>query len=212
VKQKLVIFGDGGHARAVADVALSSGEFEIAAVVGLNTEHSMYWLRSGIPWIAEPSFQESLFPGAAAIVGIGQIRDSDPRVRTYEKILSLGLKAATIISPHSYVSATADLGEGTIVMHGAVVNSNSRVGANTILNSKALVEHDVTVGSHSHISTGAIINGSCSIGDRSFLGSGAVIRQGVRVGSNCFVPMGALVVLDLPDGLANEGSEGKLVD
>jgi sugar O-acyltransferase (sialic acid O-acetyltransferase NeuD family) len=208
MKKKLIVIGDGGHARAIVDVALSSGEFEILAVVGRDEANQKAWQQFGIDWVNESEIQKYAISSAFGIVGLGQIKDPEPRVKAYELLVNLGVELATLVSPKAYVSKTSIIGKGTAVMHGAVVNAHAKIGVNTIINSMALVEHDATVGNHSHISTGAIVNGESRVGDKSFVGSGAVLKQGISVGSSCMVPMGSLVVSDWLDG-TNSSESGR---
>jgi sugar O-acyltransferase (sialic acid O-acetyltransferase NeuD family) len=205
MKKKLVVLGDGGHARAVVDVALSTGEFEIEAVVGINESNKALWGKIGVTWVSEEGLERLANPETFAIVGLGQIKDPEPRAEAFLRLTSLGFELATVVAPSSYVSKSADIGKGSIVMHGAVVNAHARIGENTIINSLALVEHDAVVGSHSHVSTRAVINGECRIGDNTFVGSGAIVKNSVLIGARCVVPMGALVFADLPDGQQASG-------
>jgi sugar O-acyltransferase (sialic acid O-acetyltransferase NeuD family) len=200
MKKRLVIFGDGGHAKSVSDVALATGEFEILAVLGVDSKNASHWHAKGIEWIHENSAEEALRLSTLAIVGLGQISDPAPRESAFLNLKSLGFELATIVSPFAYVSTSAQVGQGSIVMHGAILSANSRVWENTIVNSMALVEHESSVGSHSHVSTGAILNGKCTVGDRTFIGSGSVVKQGIRIGSDCVIPMGSQVFADLADG------------
>ena len=200
MKKKLVVLGDGGHARAVVDAALSTGEFEIEAVVGINESNEALWEKMGITWVSEEGLEGLANPEAFAIVGLGQIKDPEPRAEAFLRLTSLGFELATVVAPSAYVSKSAAIGKGSVVMHGAVVNAHARIGENTIINSLALVEHDAVVGSHSHVSTRAVINGECRIGDNTFVGSGAIVKNGVSIGTRCVVPMGALVFSDLQDG------------
>lgn len=200
MKKRLVILGDGGHAKSVSDVALATGKFEISAVLGVDSNNAPYWNAKGIEWIHEISAQEVLSLSTLAIVGLGQILDPAPRESAFLNLQNLGFELATIVSPFAYVSNSADIGQGSIVMHGAIVSIDSRLGENTIVNSMALIEHESSVGSHSHVSTGAILNGNCTVGDRTFIGSGTVVKQGIRIGSDCVIPMGSQVFADLTDG------------
>ena len=200
MKKKLIVLGDGGHARAVVDVALATGEFEIKAVVGLDAVNEKNWSKHGITWVHDSNLDDLAESETFAIVGLGQIRDPEPRVRAYARLADLGVVMATLISPHAYVSKSADIGRGSVIMHGAVVNAHARIGENTIINSMALVEHDAFVGSHTHISTGSIVNGESRVGEKTFIGSGALLKQGISIGSNCFIPMGSCVAADVSDG------------
>lgn len=193
VTNSLLLIGAGGHARSCIDVIEDESQFAIAGIVGqahecggkvfgydvLGTDDDLAELRVTI---------------GHALVGIGQIKDPDPRMRAFEALRGVGFSLPSIVSPRAYVSRRATLGLGTIVMHGAVVNAGAVIGNNCIINSLALVEHDVHIGDHSHISTGARLNGAVRIGEGTFVGSGAVLREGIALSARSIVRMGASVV------------------
>lgn len=191
-KPSLILIGAGGHARACIDVIEHLDAFKIAGLIGAEEElqHECMGYRvigtdSDLPQLAK-QYQY-------AIITVGQIESALVRQHLYERVLELGFKLPTIISPTAHVSSHAVLGDGAIVMHGAIVNANATVGNNCIINTKALIEHDAMVADHCHISTGAIINGAASVGSGSFVGSGSVIKQDITLGSRCVVGMGISV-------------------
>ena len=198
MKDAIILIGGGGHCRACIDVLEQEGRFQIAGVVErkgsptrevfsypvLGTDEDLTQFRENYEFV---------------MVTVGQIKNSVPRKRLHEQLISMGFKLPVIVSPRSYVSPHAKLGAGTIVMHDAFVNAGAHIGENCILNSKSLIEHDVKVGDHCHISTGSILNGEAQVGQESFVGSGAVVREGVRIGARSLVAGGARVMQDVPE-------------
>lgn len=176
----LLLIGCGGHARSLIDLIESAGEWQIHGLVGLPEEvgrrvlgYEVIGFDDDLPVLrAECS---------AAVLAIGQLPDSAPRVRLAKQLEQFGFQFPVLISSHAVVSRYAQLGPGTIVGHGAIVNAGAVVGDHCIINSRALIEHDVQIGHHCHVSTGVLVNGGVYIGADSFIGSGAMIREGVTL-------------------------------
>lgn len=188
----IVLIGAGGHCRSVLDVIELEGRFHVAAVVGLSAQrgqtmgdHTIEHDDDDLPDLI------SRYPNA--VVTVGQIKDPRPRVRLFQRIVELGGRPATVVSPTAVVSRHAVLGHGVTVLHHAVVNSGANIGDNCILNTKCLVEHDAVIGSHCHLSTGSIVNGGGRIGERSFIGSGAVISHQTSVPEDSIVGAGRFI-------------------
>ncbi len=197
-RPQLLLVGAGGHARASADVIEREARYEIAGLVGTETELGQS--RFGFKVIATDSNWDLLARDYRyAFIGIGQINAPDIRMRLYRQLVDLGLELPAVVSPFAYVAPGTLLGPGTIVMHGAIVNPGARIGANCIINSRALIEHDAVVSDHCHISTGVIVNGDAKIGAGSLIGSGSVIKEGVSIGNFCLVGMSSSIRADLPD-------------
>lgn len=195
----LLLIGAGGHAAACIDVIEQQDRYAIAGLVGSAGEVGTQIC--GYPVLgSDAQLTELLARTGRALIVVGQIKTSEPRVRLFAQLESLGCEMPVIVSPHAHVSRHATLGAGTIVMHGAIVNARAKVGRNCILNSQSLVEHDARIGDHCHVATGAIVNGGASIGDGSFIGSQSSVRQEVRVGARCVIGMGERVLTDCADG------------
>ena len=125
-----------------------------------------------------------------AFVAIGQVGINPLRKKIFENLKKLGFAIPKIISPHSYVSKNAKIGNGSIVHHGVIINAFVIVGKNCIINTRSLLEHGVTVGNHSHVATSCVINGDTKIGEECFLGSNCTIRNNVEIRKKTFIKMG----------------------
>jgi sugar O-acyltransferase (sialic acid O-acetyltransferase NeuD family) len=195
----LLLVGGGGHCRSVIDVIESGSTFSVRGIIQPVAEGTTPVL--GYPILGDDNaLVELLVKGSAALVTVGQIKNSTIRRRLYEQLSALKARLPVLVSPHAYVSRHAELGAGSVVLHGAIVNAAVQVGANAIINTLALLEHDVVVGEHCHVATGARVNGGARIGDGSFIGSGAIIYQGVCIGENSVIAAGAVVSKDVPAG------------
>lgn len=187
--KKIILIGNGGHCKSCIDVIESSKKFEIIGMIDINSVSIGKYKTIG----KEKNLTEIFKQVKNAHIAIGKIKNSKLRFNYFEKLKRIGFIFPTIISPYSYVSKNAFVGEGTIIMHGAIVNAYASIGKNCIINSKSLIEHDVNIDDDTHVATNATINGSVKIGKGSFIGSSSVIKQGIRVKSNSFIKANQLI-------------------
>lgn len=196
---RLLLVGAGGHARACIDVIETSGQWQIAGLIGLPEEVGTRVL--GYPVLAsDDELTHVLQDVDGALITLGQIKSPERRQALFATVEARGRATAPVISPRAHVSTHSQVGAGTIVMHGAVVNAGATVGRNCILNTLSLVEHDAIVGDHCHISTHAVLNSGVVVGDGAFVGSGSCVRQGQRIGDRSVIGMGQVVVKDCEPG------------
>lgn len=187
----LVLIGGGGHCNSVIDVIRDTSEFKIRCIVE-NKEKVL--IEREYPYLfGDDKILELIECDVQFFITIGQIKSCIPRENIFNLVKLNGGRFAIVKSQHSYVSKTAQIGEGTFVGHGAIINCNANVGDNCIINSKSLIEHDTSIGSHCHVSTGAILNGSVNVGDRVFIGSGAIIYNNIKIGSGAIIGAGEIV-------------------
>ena len=199
IKQNIILFGAGGHARSCVDTIESNAEYNIYGFLGLSEEVGKVQLGYNI--IGTDEIIGTLRSSCDfAIVAIGQIQSAEKRIALFELGKKYAFNFPAIIAASANVSPHAVIGEGSIIMPGAVVMPGTKVGKNCIINSRSLLEHDVIIEDHCHISTGAVINGGTTIGQKSFIGSGAVLKEGISLGERCFVGMGSVLTNHLEIG------------
>jgi len=191
---RLLIVGAGGHAKVVLEAAESAG-WEIAAVVGLETDDSEL-LGHAVTLSADGIDADGF------IVAIG----SNPiRARYFEQYRDSGLTPVTVIHPSAVLSPTAKVGAGAFVAAGCIVNAMASIGPDAILNTGCVVEHDVVVGGHSLVGPLASLCGGAAIDQGVLLGAGATVAPGRRIGAWSVCGAGAVIVDDLPSGMICAG-------
>lgn len=224
-----MVFGAGGHARAVVDVLERLGE-SVAAVVGEA---------GGRAWPVEVLTDEAaaldrvVAAGLRAVVAIGA---SAARLRVLDSILesaetriesartpiessefranaalSIGEVAPPVVARTATVARDAELGPGTVVLEHAHVGPATRVGRGVIVNTGAIVEHDCAIDDGAHVAPGACVLGGASVGARTLVGSGARILPQVRVGADVTVGAGTVVTAPVPDGVTVVGVPGRVI-
>jgi sugar O-acyltransferase (sialic acid O-acetyltransferase NeuD family) len=226
-----VVFGAGGHARAVVDVLERCGE-KVVAVVG-DTGRSSWHVdvlpddETGLERVAAEGLRAVVAIGAASarMAALGRIagleRSTESTAQsTGEASRSTGnaarsmggtVAAPPVIAATATVARDAELGPGTVVLEHAHVGPASRVGAGVIVNTSAVVEHDCTIGDGVHVAPGAIVLGGASVGARTLIGSGARVLPQVVVGADVTIGAGAVVAAPVQDGRTVVGVPARVV-
>lgn len=196
-KKKIIILGNGGHARSCIDVINHTNQFTIAGIVEkqINIKPNSDYPILGIDKDLKNLRKKYKF----AFIAIGHIKTPRIRINKFLQLKKLLYVVPKIISPIAYISKQAMVGEGTIIHHNCVINSDVLIGKNNIINTNALIEHNVKIGNNNHISTGAIINGNVIIGNGNFIGSGTIIYNGIKIGNDCKIASGSIIKKDLPN-------------
>lgn len=220
-----VVFGAGGHARAVVDVLERLGETVVAVVgdAGGRDWHVEVLAddAAGLAHVAAGGFRAAVAIGGVAprLHILTRLRESalsiENDARSMERTArsiendarSMGKSARSmeevappIVAASATVARDAVLGAGTVVLEHAHVGPGSRLGAGTIVNTGAIVEHDCAVGEGAHIAPGAVLLGGASVGARTLVGSGARVLPNVTVGSDVTAGAGAVVTRAVADG------------
>ena len=175
--------GAGGHARVVIDTLSLEREVDIQALVDADPRlhgQSLY----DIPILGDDSLLRRFLEQGLedAFVGIGGGGDSCCRQQAFHRLKEEGFRILSVVHPHAYVSARAELEEGVQILVAGVVNAGAEIGRNSLVNSGAVVEHDCIIQRDVHIATGARLGGGVLVEAGAHVGMGATVIQGVRIG------------------------------
>ncbi|MEJ8293832.1 NeuD/PglB/VioB family sugar acetyltransferase [Delftia tsuruhatensis] len=187
----MIIFGFGGHARSVADVALSAG-YESLFFIDENA-------RSNENFLGHPVFRSLSSLDEVACDAISASGDNLRREKHCEEIEARGFKLISLISPLASLGAGSLIAEGGFIAHHAHVGPMASIGRGAIVNTGAIIEHESSVGGFSHVSVKAVIAGRSGLGNFSMLGAGAVVIDGISVGSHVVIGAGAVVCNDITE-------------
>ena len=187
---KLVIFGGGGHAKVIADIALKNG-YEIAGFLDDNDSVSTVL---GYPVLGKIADCVKFKDTCAFAVGIG---NNAVRKMIFEKYPDL--EYPTLIHPTACVGIETKIGKGTVVMPQVVVNACARVGEFSILNSGSVVEHDCVVGDFTLIAPNATLCGMVEVGNMVWMGAGSSVNPTVKICDNVTVGSGGVVTKDIEE-------------
>lgn len=197
----LYILGFGGHARSVADVAISAGWNDFVFVdcnARPGEQFHSFEVLSSFPTLVNPEWR--VFPAAG-----------DNR-RRREQLSGAKTDLATVISPKATVGLGAVVGRATLVCHGVHIGPDARVGCGVILNTHSVIEHEVEIGDFSHISVNATIAGRTQVGANVMVGAGAILIDSVKVCDDVIVGAGAVVTSDITEPGTYVGIPARRID
>lgn len=187
----LLILGFGGHARAVADVALASGIKQLCFIDSNARPNETFGEFSVLP-----SWDEELPDGWSVMPASG---DGLSRQTQCNWVTERGWPLATLISPTATVGVGAKVGPGTLVAHHAHVGPMASIGAACIINTGAIVEHECIVDDFTHVSIKAAVAGRCKIGRFCFIGAGSTVIDSIRIHDGVTLGAGACAHRDLEE-------------
>lgn len=198
----LLIWGAGGHAKVVADVARASGWVIRGFLDDTPARTGELFYGSSLVGSSSVLFHAEAERAVAVFVAIGC---NAIRARCVIAAQEAGYSVPVLIHPSAVVSETAEIGAGTVVMAGSVVQADTRIGRGGIINTGASVDHDGHLGEFVHVAPGARLTGEVVVGDQTLIGTGAVVIPRCRIGRMCIVGAGAVVVTDVMDGMTVVG-------
>lgn len=185
----LRVYGFGGHARSIADVASALGIQQIVFADANAGDDEMF-----LGFAVVKTFDDSLPHGWECFAAAG---DNRKRSAQLEHIHAQGWPLATIISPTATVGVGATIGAGTFLGHHSHVGPRATIGQSCILNTGCIVEHDCVVGDFSHVSVNATLARRSRLGSFVFLGAGATIIGRCSVPDGTVCGAGAVVTRSL---------------
>lgn len=188
--QGLVIYGCGGHARSVADVALDCG---LKSIVFVDSQAKVGETLLGFT-VQQSSPELPLGWGEFSAQGDNLLRQN-----TLQSRLNASAMLGIIASNTATVGKDAILGHGTFVGHHAHIGPLTHIGVGCIINTSAVVEHDCVIGDYTHVSVNTTLCGKVRVGQRCFIGAGATLIDGVTLCSDVIIGAGAVVVSDITE-------------
>jgi UDP-N-acetylbacillosamine N-acetyltransferase len=200
----LRIYGFGGHARSIADVATILGIQQLVfADVDASDDESFLGYPVTKTFEGGPPDGWQCFPAAG---------DNLKRQAQVEHIEAQGWPLATIISPTATVGIGAMIAAGTFVGHHCHVGPMARIGQSCILNTGCIVEHDCVVGDFTHVSVNATLAGRSRLGSFVFLGAGSTVIDRCSVPDGTVCGAGTVVTRSLAVSGTYVGVPARLVN
>ncbi|MCB1702347.1 MAG: acetyltransferase [Pseudomonadales bacterium] len=210
-REKLIIFGAGGHAQSVLDTVIAEGRYEVVGLV--DSVKPVGYELLGCPVIgAEENLPELAvtFACARLLIAIGDNYQREAVTRRVSQALP-AVEFATTIHPAAVVSPNAVLAAGVVVMAGTVVNVGCSVGAGCLLNTRSSIDHDSVMHDFSSLAPGATLGGTVTVGERASIGLGASLSNRVSIGNDTIIGLGSAVTGDIPALVVAYGSPARSV-
>lgn len=209
MKQKIIIYGSGGHAGVIIDIIKKQGQYEIAGLIdddeGLKGKRVLGCEVLGPEKMLLAQNNSDIIK---AVVGIG---DNKTRRGVVEKLFNSNFQLIKAIHPSACIGGEVEIGPGSVIMANAVVNSGSVIGENVIINTSTSVDHDCRIGNYVHVCPGVNLGGGVSVGDFTLVGIGSSVLPSVRIGSNVIIGAGSVVTRDIPDNVTAKGVPARFI-
>ena len=196
----LLIFGAGGHAKAIMDMVKQIGKYASAGI--LDDDKLLTGTQVlGIPVLGTRAVLPMLVEQGVKLAanGVGGIIDIAVRVRIFELLESSGFAFPALVHPRATVEQSAKVQEGVQVFANAYVGSEAVLEPRCMVNTNAVVSHDCVIGAYTHIAPGALLAGHVHVGARTLVGMGVTTAIGVRIGDGVRIGNGAILLADVPD-------------
>ena len=195
----VVIYGGGGHAKALIELMAAEGKYRVVGVLddhlAVGSKLFTVPVLGGGDWLLRLKGQ-----GIGYVVNaVGGIGDITPRLKIYERIAAAGLKVPSVVHPRAYVEKSAVIGEGNQIFFNAYIGSDTQIGFGVIVNTGAILSHDCVLGDFVNVSPGAILAGAVSVAERTLIGMGVTINLGVKIGKGVRIGNSAVIKADVPD-------------
>jgi acetyltransferase EpsM len=197
---RILIFGGGGHAKAVIDLIRALRSYPIAGILDDHLDPGTTVM--GVPVLGTAALLESLYNEGLrlAVNAVGGISKMETRIRVFESLAGAGFSCPTLVHPSAWVEPGAELSAGIQVFPHAYLGSESRVGFGCIVNTGAVVSHDCVLDPYVNLSPGALLAGNVRVGRGTLIGMGVTVNLGVSVGENARLGNSAVIKSDVPDG------------
>jgi sugar O-acyltransferase (sialic acid O-acetyltransferase NeuD family) len=209
-KEKLVVFGAGGHAKVVIDIIERQGSYEIAGLLDDDIGHKGERF-FGYPVLGTRAELPALISAQLChtIVAIG---DNAGRVAVAAYLDQHGWCFASAVHPGASIGRGVEICPGSVVMAGCVVNADAYLGGQVIINTGATVDHDCRIEYGVHVAPGCHLCGSVRVGQGSLIGAGTTVTPGVKIGRTVIVGAGSTVIRDVADDARVSGVPARLLD
>ncbi len=197
--QDVVVYGGGGHGKAVIELLRALGTHRVVGVIddGLPPGQNVI----DVPVMGDGSALAILVEhGLKAMVNaVGGVGDVTSRIRVFGRIQAAGLDCPPLAHPTSFVEPSARLEDGVQVFPHAYVGSEVSLGFGTIVNTGAIVSHDCAVGKYANIAPGAMLAGGVKVGDATLIGMGVTVNLNVRIGRGARLGNSSVIKQDVPE-------------
>ncbi|TDE12428.1 NeuD/PglB/VioB family sugar acetyltransferase [Dyadobacter psychrotolerans] len=195
----MLLYGAGGHAKAILSCLLVDGE-QVPAIFDDAPDRPEI---SGVT--IHGKYSPSLFDTESLVIAIG---DNKTRRLVSEKVshtFGVVQHSSALIDPDVIIN------KGAVMLHGSIIQTGSVIGHHVIINTRVSVNHDCLVADFVHLAPGVIVCGNVNVGENTFIGAGSVVCPNITIGINCFIAAGTVITQHIPDGSIVRGNPGRII-
>lgn len=131
------------------------------------------------------------------------------RYKISQKLITMGLKPISIITPSAFVDKSCALGRGIAIFNHATVGPFCSIGENCIVNTGATIDHECAIKNGVHIMGAAALAGRVTVNDYATIGTNATILPDINIGEGAYIGAGAVVIKDVSPYTVVAGNPAK---
>ncbi len=148
----LLIIGAGGFARETAQAVRDAGDIELLG--HLDDNAGLHGTEvDGVPVLGGCDLVHDL-PETRVVICVGNPRDYAARARLVRRLGLSPDRYATVIHPTASVSATSEVGPGSVLLAHCVLTAAVRMGAHVAVMPQVVLTHDDVVEDFATIASG----------------------------------------------------------
>lgn len=200
INSQILIYGAGGHAKAVMEMTRALNAFRIAGIVDDNSSIAGSSVL-GIEVLGGREVLPGLFERGVRLAanGVGGIINIGTRITLFELLASYGFAFPALCHPRAMVESSAIVMDGVQVFANAYVGSSAFLHERCMVNTGAIVSHDCEIGAYAHIAPGAMLAGHVHVGEKALVGMGVTTAIGIQIGAGARVGNGAVLLANVPE-------------
>lgn len=210
--ERVVIIGAGVHGREVLEILRQQAQTQsdLLPLGFIDDDNDLKGeTLDGLPILGSFDWFDSVDRREVAVVCASGF--SEVRKRMADRAAAIGLRSINAISPASYVSPNAVIGQGVTICQNGIAARGTLIGDHSIINLGAIVSHDTKLGAYTTLNPGVNLAGNISIGEGCYLGIGSSVIQGLNIGPWTIVGAGAAVTSDLPENVTAVGVPARVI-
>lgn len=196
----VVVYGGGGHGKAVIDLMRAAGRYTPAGVLDDGRRPGEQVLDVAV--LGGQGLLGALRAAGSRLAAnaVGGIGAMSSRIHVFDLLRAAGFEFPSLVHPSAVLEPSAVLGDGGQVFPHAYIGSDAQIGFGCIVNTGAIVSHDCALADMVNLAPGAILAGGVQVGEGALIGMGVTVNLGVTIGAGARVGNGATVKGDVPAG------------
>lgn len=198
--KNIIIVGAGGHGAELDDYIRfgnRSGKGESYKIIGYLDDNPDNYHRYSFsaPFLGSIRDHE-VRTDCEYLIGIANLKY---RRSIVEEFLEKGAEFITYIHPESFISESAEIGDGSVVSYHCNIGPNAKIGRFSLVNARASISHDCEIGDFNFIGPNVCFSGFSKVGDENLFGINSATIPKIEVGSRNKIAAGMTLDKNVED-------------
>lgn len=208
--KKIIVFGNGGHAKTIHGYFFSENVVEGFVV---DDQYVLNQPMIGkIPVIPLSEITHFFPPEKYAVLVALAFRDlNEFRMIKTNHLVQLGYDLVSFMDKSVRFPSRFDVGSNSIILGNVDIHEDVVIGNGVFVSSGAVIGHDSTLNDYSWVGSGAVLAGAVNLGKFSVLGMNATVKQNTSLADYTLVSPNTFVNADTNLYASVIGESGKVV-